>query len=218
MLLGHIGVGLAARRVRPSVSLAAWFFAVQLVDLLWPIFLLAGLEHVRVAPGITAFTPLDFYDYPITHSLVGGLFWALLLAGWWFVRRRDRAAAWLLAAGVVSHWVLDVISHRPDMPVLPRGPLLGLGLWNSVAATLAVELTMFVAALVYFVRGGSAASRRPSFWLLIGFLFIVYLGAAFGPAPPDARTVAFSALGLWLLLPWAAWADRSTDPEISSRA
>lgn len=104
------------------------------------------------------------------HSLIGGFCWALLLAGWWYVRRRDRAAAWLLGAGILSHWVLDVISHRPDMPVLPRGPFPGVGLWNSVAATLTVELTIFVAALVYFVRGGSATSRRSTLWLLTGFL------------------------------------------------
>ena len=208
MLLGHIAVGLLARRARPSVPLSVWFFAVQFVDLLWPIFLLAGLEHVRIAPGITAFTPLDFYDYPITHSLLGGLVWGLLVGAWWYVRRRDRVATWLLAAAVVSHWVLDAISHRPDMPVLPRGPFVGLGLWNSIAVTLIVELTLFTAALAYFVRGRFAAARRPSFWMLVGFLVIVYLGAAFGPPPPDERTVAFSALALWLLLPWASWADR----------
>jgi hypothetical protein len=207
MLLGHIAVGLAARRARPSASLAVWFLAVQLVDLLWPIFLLIGLERVRIAPGITAFTPLDFYHYPITHSLVGGVIWALLLAAWWYSRHRDAAVAGFLAAGVLSHWVLDVISHRPDVPLLPRGPFLGLGLWNSVAATLIVELTLFVCALVYFARG-TETSRRASFWLLIGFLFVVYLSAAFGPPPANERTVAISALALWLLLPWAAWADR----------
>ena len=71
MFLGHVAVGLAGKRIAPSVSLATWLSSAQLVDLLWPLFLLAGLEHVRIAPGITPFTPLDFYDYPITHSLVG---------------------------------------------------------------------------------------------------------------------------------------------------
>ena len=208
MLLGHMAVGLAARRMRPSASLSTWFFAVQLVDLVWPVFLLLGLEHVRVAPGITAFTPLDFYDYPLTHSLLAGGVWAALLGLCWYARRRDAPTAWLLAAAVLSHWILDFISHRPDMPVLPGGPYVGLGLWNSVAATMVVELTLFVAAIVFFVRGGGATPRRASFWLLIAFLLVVYIGAAFGPPPPDARTVAFSALALWLLLPWAKWADR----------
>jgi hypothetical protein len=212
MFLGHIAVGLAGRRAAPSASLATWILAVQLVDLVWPILLLLGLEHVRIVPGSTAFTPLDFYDYPITHSLAGGIVWAVLLAAVWHWRTRDSRAALLLGAGVLSHWVLDVISHRPDMPVLPRGPYLGLGLWHSVPATLAVELTMFAAAVMYFVRSRSRAARRASFWLLVAFLVIAYFGAAFGPPPPDVRTLAFSALALWLLIPWAKWADRSAAP------
>src|SRR3954470_6246201 len=124
MFLGHIAVGLAGKRAAPNVSLATWLASVQLVDLIWPLMLLAGLEHVRIVPGITAFTPLDFYDYPITHSLVGCAVWAALFAGVWTIVRRpgDPRAALLLAAGVVSHWVLDAISHRPDVPVLPHGP------------------------------------------------------------------------------------------------
>jgi membrane-bound metal-dependent hydrolase YbcI (DUF457 family) len=210
MFLGHMAIGLAARQAAPRVSLATWFTAVQLVDLIWPVMLLLGFEHVRIAPGITAFTPLDFYDYPITHSLVGGTIWAALFAGLWLVRGRDSTGrvAMLLAAGVLSHWVLDAASHRPDVPVLPHGPYVGLGLWNSVPATIAVELTMFAAGLALYVRSGAAGSRRVSFWLLISFLIVTYFAAAFGPPPPDVRTLAWSALGLWLLIPWARWADR----------
>jgi hypothetical protein len=216
MFLGHFAVGLAAKRAAPQVSLAAWFTAAQLVDLVWPLMLLLGLEHVRIVPGITAFTPLDFYDYPITHSLVGGIVWAALFGGLWFLKRRRGwfqmqgagPAAMLLAACVLSHWVLDVLSHRPDVPVLPHGPYVGLGLWNSLPATLLVELTMFAAGLAIYLRSGAAGARRASFWLLIAFLFLAYLGAAFGPPPPDVRTLAWSALALWLLIPWARWADR----------
>ena len=163
MFLGHFAVGLAGRRVTPAASLAAWIAAVQLVDLIWPIFLLLGLEHVRIAPGITAFTPLDFYDYPITHSLVGGVGWAALFAGLWYWRTRAARTALFLAAGVLSHWVLDVIAHRPDVPVLPHGPYVGLGLWYSVPATLAVELTMFAAAILYIWRDRAEVTRRGSF-------------------------------------------------------
>lgn len=216
MFLGHFAVGLAARRVEPRVSLGTWFLSVQLVDLVWPFFLLLGLEHVRIAPGITAFTPLDFYHYPYTHSLVGGMVWAALLGGVWLVKRgsgsadrpRARSIALLLAAGVLSHWFLDVLVHRPDMPVVPGGPYLGLGLWHSVRATLAVELTMFGVALAWHLRAGSPAVRRVSFWLLVAFLLIAYSGAAFGPPPQDVRMLAFTGLALWLLIPWAYWADR----------
>jgi hypothetical protein len=208
MFIGHIAIGLAAKQAAPRVSLGTWFVAVQLVDLIWPVMLLVGLEHVRIAPGITAFTPLDFYDYPITHSLVGGVVWAALFAGLWIVQDGRRRVAMLLAAGVLSHWVLDAASHRPDVPVLPHGPYAGLGLWNSVPATLAVELTMFVAGLVIYVRSGAAGAHRVSFWLLMAFLIVTYFAAAFGPPPPDVRTLAWSALALWLLVPWARWADR----------
>jgi hypothetical protein len=114
----------------------------------------------------------------------------------------------LLAAAVISHWVLDAVSHRPDVPVLPHGPYVGLGLWNSVPATLAVELTLFAAGLAMYVRSGAAGARRVSFWFLIAFLIAVYFAAAFGPPPPDVRSLAWSALALWLLVPWARWADR----------
>jgi hypothetical protein len=216
MFLGHLAVGLAAKRANPRVPLAAWFMAVQLVDLIWPFMLLAGLEHVRIVPGITAFSPFDFYHYPITHSLVGGLGWAALFAGLSYVKRRARPAdahdagpvAILFAVCVISHWVLDVISHRPDMPVLPGGPYVGLGLWYSVPATLAVELTMFAAGLAIYVRTGAGGARRVSFWLLIAFLVVAYFAASFGPPPPDVKTLAWSALAMWLLIPWARWADR----------
>jgi hypothetical protein len=207
MFVGHFAVGLAARRLAPAVSLGTWFLAVQFVDLIWPFFLLAGLEHVRIAPGITAFTPLDFYDYPITHSLAGGLVWAILLALFSRAFYKDPRALALIAAGVLSHWVLDAIVHRPDLPVLPSGPYVGLALWNSVGATLALELTMFAAGIYLYARG-----RRPrlSFWLLIATLLIAYFGAAFGPPPPDVQTLAWTAIAAWLFVPWAWWSDRGT--------
>jgi hypothetical protein len=211
VFLGHFAVALAGKRAAPSISLATWIAAAQLADLLWPLFLLAGLEHVRIVPGITAFTPLEFYDYPVTHSLTGLAAWGAMFAGGWMVltRVKGRGAA-LLAAGVLSHWVLDVISHRPDVPVLPRGPFLGLGLWNSIPATLIVELSLFVAGLTIYVRAGGWARQRVSFWLFIVFLIVMYFAAAFGPPPPDTRVLAWSALALWLLIPWAWLAERGT--------
>jgi membrane-bound metal-dependent hydrolase YbcI (DUF457 family) len=154
MFIGHYAVGLAATRFAPAVSLGTWFLAVQLVDLVWPFLLLAGVEHVRITPGITAFTPLDFYDYAITHSLVGGAVWALLLALFSRSFYKDPRALALIAGGVLSHWALDVIVHRPDLPVLPSGPYVGLTLWNSVGATLALELAMFAGGI------RAAAPRR----------------------------------------------------------
>jgi hypothetical protein len=207
MFLGHIAVGLAGRRLTPGVSLGAWILAVMFVDLLWPIFLLTGIEHVRIAPGITAFTPLDFYDYPITHSLVGGVAWGAVVAVAWKAGGTTTRAALLLGLGVLSHWVLDAIVHRPDLPVLPAGPYVGLGLWHSVPGTLAVELSLFAAGLAFYLRGGGPGGRRISFWLFI----------AFGPPPPGVTTLAASALALWILVPVAWWADRPAPASLTSR-
>jgi hypothetical protein len=206
MFVGHFAIALAAKRLEPAVSLGTWFLAVQFVDLIWPFFLLAGLEHVRIAPGITAFTPLDFYDYPITHSLLGGAVWAGLIAVFSRGFYRDPRALALIAAGVLSHWALDAIVHRPDLPLLPSGPYIGLGLWNSVAATLALELAMFAGGIYLYTR---TVRPRASFWVLIAALLVAYVGAAFGPPPPDVRTLAWSAIAVWIFIPWAWWADKA---------
>src|SRR5262249_5244567 len=140
------------KRVAPKVPLAAHFLAAQWADVVWPVFLLLGLEEVRIDPGNTAMTPLAFVRYPYSHSLVALGVWAALFA---FVARWrgfGARAAGVLAAVVLSHWVLDVVTHRPDMPVLIDGPYLGLGLWSSVRATVAVELLMFAGGLALYQR------------------------------------------------------------------
>jgi hypothetical protein len=206
MFIGHFAAGLAGRRLTPTVSLAVWFLAVQFLDVVWWFFILSGVEHVRIDPGNTAFTPLDFTDYPITHSLAGALVWAALFAGGWMLLRGRTLAAGLLFFGVVSHWVLDVISHRPDVPVLPHGPYLGLGLWNSVPLTLTVETSMFAAAIAFYARG---RSPRVSFWILMAVLFLLYIGAAFGPPPPSVAALGWTSIaGFMIIMPWAWWADR----------
>jgi hypothetical protein len=116
--------------------------------------------------------------------------------------------ALLVGAVVPTHWILDVVTHRPDMPLLPHGPYLGLGLWNSIPATLSVELAMFASGLALYVRARPPGARRVSFWLFIAFLLVAYFAAAFGPPPPNEHVLAWSALTAWLLLPWAWWADR----------
>jgi membrane-bound metal-dependent hydrolase YbcI (DUF457 family) len=169
------------------------------------IFVLAGIERVEVAPGITAFTPLDFVHYPWTHSMLAAALWSLLfgLCCW----KLGRRAALVMGLLVFSHWLLDAASHRPDLPLWPgAAPLVGLGLWNSVAATLAVESLMFAGAVALYLRAGGNAG--PRFWSLIAFFVLAYLGAAFGPPPPHATAVAASALALWLLPVWGGWIAR----------
>ncbi len=211
MFIGHFRVGLAAKRAAPKTSLGTLFLSVQLVDLLWPIFLLLGLEHVRIDPGNTAVTPLDFYDYPITHSLVGAAAWSAGLAILYFVVRRYPRGAWVLAGGVFSHWILDAISHRPDLLLVPGGKTyVGLGLWNSVPATVAVEFGLYLTGLFIYVR--STTSRdgigRYAFGVLALLLPVFYVANLLGPPPPSAHALAIFSLGGWLFVPWAYWADR----------
>ena len=121
MFIGHFGVAFAAKRLAPRTSLGWMVLAAQFLDFLWPIFLLLGMEHVRVVPGITKVQPLDFYDYPFSHSLTMALRWGLALALVYYLLRRYVRGAWVLVVLVVSHWVLDYVSHRPDLPRRPEG-------------------------------------------------------------------------------------------------
>jgi len=157
-------------------------------------------------------TPLDFVSYPYSHSLVALLGWGALLALVYAIGRRAGLVASLtLAALVLSHWVLDVITHRPDMPVTLHGSRrLGLELWSSVPGTLAVELLLFAAGVAIYLRSTRARDRigRLAFWALVAFLVIVYLANLFGPPPPSVAAVAWSAEAIWLLVAWGYWIDR----------
>lgn len=215
MFIGHLALAFAAKRAAPKVSLGTLTLAVQLVDVIWPIFLLLGIEHVRIDPGNTAVTPLDFYDYPWTHSLVAGLVWAVLFAGLWYAKKREPRTALLLAGLVVSHWVLDWVSHGPDMPLVPGGgPKLGLGLWNSIAATALVEGAMFAAGVAVYLRATEPRDKmgRYALWALIGFLGVVYIVNLTSPPPPSAEAIGWAGQAGWLLLLWAVWADRHRAP------
>jgi hypothetical protein len=210
MFIGHYAVAIGAKKLAPQTSLGTLLTAATFVDLLWPIFLLLGWERVRIAPGTTAFTPLDFESYPISHSLLTGFGWALLFGGcYWIVRRYSRGAA-IIAALVVSHWILDAISHRPDMPLTPFDSIrVGLSLWNSISATLLVECVMFAAALWVYARITRARDAIGR-WGLVGFVLLtlaIYVGSAFGSPPPSIQALAWTGNGQWLFIILAAWFD-----------
>lgn len=210
MFIGHFAVGFAAKRVAPKVSLGALFLSVQLVDLLWPACLLLGLERVRIVPGITAVTPLDFYDYPITHSLMAVVAWSILMGAAYLRLRGDRRGAWVMGLGVLSHYLLDVLVHRPDLPLIPGGQTrIGLGLWNSAAGTVVVEGGMFVAGCATYLRATRPVDRigRYGMWAMMAFLAAIYAGNIFGPPPPGVTAIGVAGLALWLLVIWAWWVD-----------
>jgi hypothetical protein len=169
---------------------------------------------VTVAPGDTPFTPLRFDSYPVSHSLLAVCAWGLGGAALYYLMKRDSRGAVVVALLVVSHWVLDAITHRPDLPVTPwGGSRAGLGLWESVPLTLLVELAAFAAGVALFLRTSPRPGRnRIGFWALVGFLLVVYLMNAFGPPPPDWRPVAWVTLSMWLLVAWAWAVDRGREP------
>jgi len=214
MFIGHFGVALAAKKVAPRPSLGTLVLAALLVDGVWTVFLLLGWEKVEIVPGITAVTPLLFVSYPYSHSLVAGLFWGSLLGGAYFAIRRDRAGAVCLAALVLAHWVLDYVSHRADLPLWPGGPKVGLGLWNSLPATLVVEFALLgIGAWLY--ASVTRTRDRIGTWAFRGFiatLAVTYAASVAGPPPPSVQVLAISNLLGWLFVGWAYWIDRHRAP------
>lgn len=215
MFLGHFAVAFAAKRVVPSVSLGVLFAGAQLADLLWPNLVLAGVERVEVDPGITAVTPLDFVHYPWSHGLGPLWLWGALLAAGYLAatrggRDRGRIAA-VLALVVVSHWILDFVSHRPDMPMGPGSERrYGLELWQSRPWTVVVELALLAIGAMIYLRATRARNRKGSAGLavLLLLLVVIFLASAFGPPPPSTTAVLLTAELLWLFVLFGAWIDR----------
>lgn len=211
MFIGHFGVAFGAKRAAPPVSLGTLFLAAQFIDLLWPTLLLAGAETVRISPGTTTVTPLDFEYYPISHSLVAVLGWAILVGGVHFLLRREARAALVIAALVVSHWLLDLLVHRPDLPLAPgSSTLLGLGAWSSLPLTLLLEVPLFVVGVWLYLSSTVAMDRQGSWalWALVGLLLVIYAANIFGSAPPSIAAIAWAGQLQWLLVVWAYWVDR----------
>jgi hypothetical protein len=213
MFVGHFAVAFGAKRAVPAVSLGTLFIAGQLADLVWPVLVLAGIERVGVQQGLTVVTPLDFIYYPFSHSLLAAAAWAGLFAAAYVALRKAavRTGA-VLALVVVSHWLLDALTHRPDMPlsVSAGSTRVGLGLWNSLAGTIAVEGALFAAGVWLYARSTRPIDRagRLALWGLVAFLLAIYAANLFGPPPPSGMAAAWSALAMWLLVLWGYWLDR----------
>jgi hypothetical protein len=211
MFIGHFALGFAAKRATPRVSLAILFLAAQFADVLWPFLVSAGVEQVRIDPGNTAVTPLDFVSYPYSHSLAALIVWATVLGAICHALVGGRTTFVVIAALVLSHWVFDFLTHRPDMPIYPGSAKYGLTLWNSLPATLAVELAMFVAGVwVYAMATRSRdAAGRWSFVALVAFLLIVYVGNLAGGPPPSIPAIYWAGtIGAVVILAWSWWMDR----------
>jgi hypothetical protein len=219
MFIGHFGTGLAAKKIDPKISLGTLFLAAQFIDLLWPIFLLLGLEKVQIEPGNTAFTPLNFISYPYSHSFFGALVWSILFAAVFFLFKKEIKSSLLLGALVMSHWVLDLITHKPDLLLFPWNDFkVGFGLWNYVLVTILIEGLIFGIGSYLYLVTTKAENKKGSIglWGLLIFLAVIYLMNVFGSPPPSENAIAVVGLFQWILIAWAYWIDKNRSVKIKS--
>ena len=218
MFIGHFGAGFAAKAVDKRPSLGTLFLASQFIDLLWPIFLILGIEQVKIDPGNTAFTPLDFIYYPFSHSLFSVVIWAVLVGGIYFFMKKNLRGSILLGVLVLSHWILDLITHRPDLPLLPwQDYMVGFGLWNSIFFTVLVEASIFIIGAYLYFKYTSAVNKTGTYalWGLLVFLGIIYISNIVGPPPPSEGPIGYIGLAQWLLVAWGYWIDKNRNSIVS---
>lgn len=221
MFVGHFALGFGAKKFAPEVSLGILFLACQLADLIWPNLVLMGIETLSIQPGITAMTPLEFSSYPYSHSLIALLLWGLIFASVHMVLSHSGfKAAFVIAALVLSHWVLDVLTHRPDMPItLGEAPKIGARLWDYPSVAIPVELLLFGIGVWFYSRCTRPLNRKGSIglWVLTLFLLTVYLANIFGPPPPSPTAAAWSAQAMWLIVALGFWIDRNRSSVVDAK-
>ena len=208
MFVGHYGVSFAVKSFEKRIPLWLLFVAVQFVDVLWAIFVLTGIEKVRITPGITATNHLDLYYMPYTHSLVAALLWSgVVFIGYKAARRGALYTAFLVAAAVFSHWVLDLIVHRPDLPLYDDTYKLGFGLWNYPALALALEASLLFGGIFLYLRATEAVSPAGKFGMLVfGIVLLIVQGIVFfGAPPPSPSAAALTALLSYIVLAGVAY-------------
>ena len=216
MLVGHFAAGLLAKRAVPSVSLGTLMLATMLADLLFFVFLMAGMEQAKIARG-----GLIAENIALSHSLLAGAIWGGLLAAAYFLWQRHKRGAWVLFAAVLSHWLLDFVSHKPDMPLAPGvDQYFGLGLWNSIPATLVVEGGLWLVALILYARAAPAKNRAGFFvfWGVAVVLTLAWINNIAGP--PPANTSNFQLQGLVFFsaaVAWFYWVNRLRPAAVGAR-
>jgi membrane-bound metal-dependent hydrolase YbcI (DUF457 family) len=207
MFVGHYGVSFAAKRIAPMIPLWALFIAVQLLDVLWAPFILLGIEKARIVPGITAYNPLDLYFMPYTHSLLAAVLWsggALLVYRLLARQGSSRHAGFVVALAVISHWLLDLLVHRPDLPLYDNRAKVGLGLWNLPPIAFALEAALLFGGMwLYFGRASVPRLRMVVFGLV---MLVIQAYVFFGPPPASDDAAALTALASYAV--FAAIAGR----------
>lgn len=212
MFIGHFAVGLGAKKYAPTISLGYLFLAAQFLDLLWPTLLLFNIEQVIIEPGITKLTPLDFTHYPITHSLVMVLIWSLAGFLLTYFLTKKKVPSIVVGIAIFSHWILDLLVHRPDLPLVPGAEFkAGLGLWNHPVLAIGIEVLLFITGIYFYLKQTVAKNKFGRYGLifLLAFLFIIYLANIFGPPPPDVKSIAWAGHLQWLFVVLAFYVDKN---------
>jgi hypothetical protein len=217
VFVGHYGVSFAAKRADRSIPLWVLFLAVQLLDVLWAPFVLLGIEKVRIVPGITKTNPFDLYYMPYTHGLLGALGWSLVgaMLYQWIARPARKQSSALVGVAVFSHWILDFIVHRPDLPLYDNSAKVGLGLWNYPALAFGLEATVLFGGMWLCLRGRPRSVGTIVFGLV---MLAVQAYIFFGPPPTSGSYVAWTALGSYAVFALAIWwlQDRRTPERAGS--
>lgn len=199
MFVGHFTAGIAAKAAEDRVPLWVFIGASQLLDLGWAMLVIAGVEKVRIDPALPG-SPLDLYHMPWTHSLPAALLWSLAaaLVAWRGFGMARRAAA-IIAAVVFSHWLLDLVVHRPDLALWPGGTKVGLALWDRPLLALALEMTMLalIGGWWMAVRRGRGEGMAPGigFLALLAGLQFVSLLPGTASSPPAMAALALFGYG-----------------------
>jgi len=214
MFIGHFGAGFAGKKFERSASLGTYFMAAQWIDLIWPVLLLLGIEKAEIKPGVTTVTPLDFTYYPFSHSLFGVIVWVVLFGMTYFIIKKKSRAAIILALLVISHWVLDLLVHIPDLPIFPGYSLkVGFGLWNSFAATVIFEGLIFTLGIYLYYKSTKPKNKIGIYSLigLIVFLVAMYISNLVGPPPPSIEMIGIVGNAQWLIVLWGYWIDKNRE-------
>ncbi len=217
MFIGHWSAAFAAGAASSKApKLGTLFVAAQLVDWGFFSFAMFGIEKMRLVPGITAMNPMDLYYMPYTHSLVGTLIWAAAFALIVLIVQRNMTGAILAGLVVTSHWLLDLLVHRPDLTLAGAGPRMGLGLWNYPVVEITLELGLTIGAFIWYVRRTRGPIMPPI--ILLGLLLLLQFANWFGPEPTAAGPqVYLSALGAYAVATFFAYWVGTTRRHIRQR-
>jgi hypothetical protein len=212
MFVGHYAVALIAKREEPRINLGTLVLAAMFADIAWCVFMIFGLEQVQFKSGMGAGKYFSATNVALSHSLLMDVVWATLLALAYLLRRRYPRGGLMIFLVVLSHWLLDFVSWRPDLPIAPgMHRYVGLGLWNSIPATLLVEGGLWFIAVILYVRFTRSKNLTAAFvfWVGIALLTVMWLNNIAGPPPQNPKAAPFASLIVFsLTVAWAYWINR----------